>query len=629
MKLMRKLSAVLLSAAVLCSAAPIPVQAAGSSSFAETIRKAWDTHQTELSVRSFRMSADAFAKAYYSLLYTEADRFYIASTFSYATTLTGYVDSIEIRYNYDISEIENLKTAFENEADRVVGLLRPEWTDAQKVLFFHDHLASVCAYDLGLTKGDAYAALLGGSAVCQGYSLAMCVLCRKAGIPCYAITSDELKHMWNVVQIDGEWYQLDVTDDDSAPDMLGHVSHNFVLRTDEAMMADYHHSADDWNYFSDGNVISCTSDLYENAFWFGSNDIIQVLPDGRYLFARSNDSSNITSVSQVKADIYCGEDPFQKLKTVQAYWKADNGIYTNCYVCTVEYNDTVYYNTPDTIWAMPVSGGTPVQFYTLTTAEKKLGDIYGLSVDENGLLTYQIQLAPGFLDETYTLDQTYHTIQLPSAQETTSESTTTTSETTTSTTSDTTTTKPATTTTTVTTASQPTTTSTETTTSQPTTASATTTSSTTTSTTTTTTTTTSATTSSTTSTTTSASTTSTTTTTTTTSATTTTTTTTTTTSTSTTTTTTTTTATTTSASATTTTTTTASDPPKPTFPGDLNCDGKRDVVDAVLLARLTGGDITLTLKPEGLANADCNSDGSRNPLDLTWLLRVLARLLQP
>ena len=57
--------------------------------------------------------------------------------------------------------------------------------------------------------------------VCEGYAKIMCMLCNKAKIDCYIIYG-ELKdnsghnsdHAWNLVKIDGKWYESDVTNYD-------------------------------------------------------------------------------------------------------------------------------------------------------------------------------------------------------------------------------------------------------------------------------------------------------------------------------------------------------------------------------------------------------------------------------
>ena len=85
---------------------------------------------------------------------------------------------VKVRAAQALVAIPGMITEFNAELGRITGMVDPDWSEAEKVLFFHDYLAEVCEYDLSYVKSDAYAALLGGTAVCQGYALAMNLLCR-------------------------------------------------------------------------------------------------------------------------------------------------------------------------------------------------------------------------------------------------------------------------------------------------------------------------------------------------------------------------------------------------------------------------------------------------------------------
>ena len=65
-------------------------------------------------------------------------------------------------------------------------------------------------------KTTAYAALIQGQAVCQGYAVAMYRLLRECGVNARVITgtADGEPHAWNLVELDGVYYNLDVTWDD-------------------------------------------------------------------------------------------------------------------------------------------------------------------------------------------------------------------------------------------------------------------------------------------------------------------------------------------------------------------------------------------------------------------------------
>ena len=97
-------------------------------------------------------------------------------------------------------------------------------SDYERLAFIHDALVEKCAYDMQAKTNpaqnpdayEAYGALVSGSAVCEGYSKAMKLLCDRIGIPCVLVggSAGGEAHMWNYVQLDGGYYLLDATFDD-------------------------------------------------------------------------------------------------------------------------------------------------------------------------------------------------------------------------------------------------------------------------------------------------------------------------------------------------------------------------------------------------------------------------------
>ena len=90
--------------------------------------------------------------------------------------------------------------------------------DREEAIF--NTVVSRCSYDNAAAADPnlwqaytAYGVLVGGKAVCEGYSRAVQLLCGYAGINCTLVrgTAEGGNHMWNCVEVDGNWYQLDVT----------------------------------------------------------------------------------------------------------------------------------------------------------------------------------------------------------------------------------------------------------------------------------------------------------------------------------------------------------------------------------------------------------------------------------
>ena len=90
--------------------------------------------------------------------------------------------------------------------------------DIEKFQLIHTWVGSNIQYDERSTKGEkiyyhtSYDALAYGKSVCSGYSSLVTDFCYLANIPCYKVASTSSNHAWVIVQLQGKWYAVEVTD---------------------------------------------------------------------------------------------------------------------------------------------------------------------------------------------------------------------------------------------------------------------------------------------------------------------------------------------------------------------------------------------------------------------------------
>ena len=131
----------------------------------------------------------------------------------------------------------NEKTAYQKLLTVAEDLKLAELSDMEAILATHDYLVLNTAYDEATaasgSSGIAHYAegtLLNGLAVCSGYASTFQLFMMLADIPCEYIWNDT--HAWNLVQVEDEWYHIDVTWDDPTPDQPGSVSYVHFMMTD-------------------------------------------------------------------------------------------------------------------------------------------------------------------------------------------------------------------------------------------------------------------------------------------------------------------------------------------------------------------------------------------------------------
>ena len=151
---------------------------------------------------------------------------------------------------------EEMFREMKQEAARILESAPKTGSDYEKALFVHDYLVEHTTYDLQGSRRDgyqlchtAYGALVGHSAVCMGYAAAYQYLLRELGVHCMyasgtvkesARSSLSLQsdggHAWNCVELDGEYYWVDVTWDDpldqNGQEIGGPVKHEYCFVDD-------------------------------------------------------------------------------------------------------------------------------------------------------------------------------------------------------------------------------------------------------------------------------------------------------------------------------------------------------------------------------------------------------------
>ncbi|MEE0705184.1 MAG: transglutaminase domain-containing protein [Adlercreutzia sp.] len=138
-------------------------------------------------------------------------------------TLGSCVSSVSLGSLFEESELPSVKAEVEASVAEALSWIDDDWSDFEKAQALHDYLVRTCQYDLNVaagetpdpaTTGEAGALSGAKTPVCHGYAMAYKLLLKRAGIDAVYVASDEMNHAWNMVNIDGSWYHVDVTWDD-------------------------------------------------------------------------------------------------------------------------------------------------------------------------------------------------------------------------------------------------------------------------------------------------------------------------------------------------------------------------------------------------------------------------------
>lgn len=128
---------------------------------------------------------------------------------------------IELEYSMSNFEIKMFDKFADQLAEELDGL-----SDYEKIKYAHDYIILHGEYQY--FEPSPYHLVFKGGGKCTSYSNAFLRVMEKMGIECnYAMDSE---HQWNIVKLNGEWYNIDLTWDDAEDDK---ISYEYFLKNND------------------------------------------------------------------------------------------------------------------------------------------------------------------------------------------------------------------------------------------------------------------------------------------------------------------------------------------------------------------------------------------------------------
>jgi hypothetical protein len=153
----------------------------------------------------------------------DCPQIFYASTFQYSFFKDSALVKIKPVYLFEKNKIREHQMAMTARVEKLARVVKDK-NDWEKEQYIHDFICENVTYDK-LKKQYSHEILgpLGqGVGVCEGIAKSVKILCDQLSIPCIIAISEnnplkhiKYRHAWNVIQINGVWYHLDATFDNS------------------------------------------------------------------------------------------------------------------------------------------------------------------------------------------------------------------------------------------------------------------------------------------------------------------------------------------------------------------------------------------------------------------------------
>lgn len=168
--------------------------------------------------------------AFMAVVNDHPELFWLDSAYEAKFARSGGCAEISLQFNDLVDNLDSEKEAFNGAAEEILAGARNLGSDYEKELYVHNALLDRIEYDLQAPLNQsAYSALVNGKTVCAGYARSFQYLMTQLETPCYYCTGYAGEnHAWNIIRLDGEYYNADATWDDTEPN-----TYRYFNKTDQ------------------------------------------------------------------------------------------------------------------------------------------------------------------------------------------------------------------------------------------------------------------------------------------------------------------------------------------------------------------------------------------------------------
>ena len=223
--------------------------------------------------------------------YTNPQYYFLESRVGYSYTGSGEIVGITVCVYPAFQDAVARAAVTEQFMNRINVWVQQVATGARledKVKIAHDIIAQNTVYEFGTYDQSAYSMVCEGKTVCAGYTAALQLLLNPNGVETVEVTSYD--HAWNLVNLHGYWYNVDVTWDDTDFDAGSpQAYYDCYLKSNATLIeedgAGSHTAEAFWNGVAPVSIYDSTLSAWDD--YYSSYFV-----DGNYTYFKVNDNTN-------------------------------------------------------------------------------------------------------------------------------------------------------------------------------------------------------------------------------------------------------------------------------------------------------------------------------------------------
>lgn len=234
-------------------------------------------------VKDAQTSSTDVSKSIDALFNDHPEIFYLNFNYQVNNVKSALYNKLEVQVSYT-SDANTIKSQID-QIDNIIRDMTNQTTnlnDFNKELYLHDSLGKMASYynytdesTIPQECHTVYGPLIDKKAVCDGFTKAMQLLLDRVGIDSIFVsgTTDNKAHAWNLVKLDNEWYNMDLTSDKLIKETDGNtlnVIHSYFNITTAQILNT--HTIDKSFNIPSSTATNYNYYIYTNSYIYGTND---------------------------------------------------------------------------------------------------------------------------------------------------------------------------------------------------------------------------------------------------------------------------------------------------------------------------------------------------------------------
>lgn len=175
---------------------------------------------------------------YFSVVYDHPELFWVVQSYRDTYNNNGYVTAVYP--SYYTSDISGMASEVAQSVNAALADMWELGSDIERVKYAHDYLTNRVSYVRNDLDQTAYSGFVWGQTVCTGYAKCFAYMMHRMGIPCTVVLGQAGEnHAWNLLELDGEYYMMDVTWDDPVGNPADTYYYDYFNITDSQIAKDH------------------------------------------------------------------------------------------------------------------------------------------------------------------------------------------------------------------------------------------------------------------------------------------------------------------------------------------------------------------------------------------------------